>query len=471
MELGDYWSFLRRRWISIVVFAVLGVLVAGVITLLSPKSYTSTAQDFVALTSTSNEANPLAGAQFAAQRVKSYTEIVSSPAVLEPVIAKLGLNTTPAGLAGQVSVVNPPQTVLLLVSAVDASPVRAAEIANAVALQLGNVIEQLETPAGSTTPPVKVTLTKPAVAPSSPSSPRTTLNLAIGLVIGLICGIAWALLRDALDRTVKSVRELDQLSGAPMLGRIVFDKEAQRQRLSALDSTATRSEGYRTLRTNLQFVRVDSPLRVVVVTSPAPGDGKSTVSCNLAIALAQTGKKVCLLEADLRRPRLSEYMGVDGSVGLTDVLANQRTLDQVIQPWGRGLLDIVGPGPVPPNPSELLNSQQMQSVLDQLKERYDIVIVDSSPLLAVADAAIVSRYADGAILVVRYGKSTRDGISHAAEALAQVNDVLLGTVLNAVPMTRHNYNSYGYGYESEAPSSPQPDESAPAPQTPQETLR
>ncbi len=457
MDLGDYLAAVRKRWISVLAITVVVFGLSAVYTFTSSKVYTASTQNFVALTGESADgASPLSGAQFAAQRVKSYTEIVTSPEVLEPVIQELDLPYTSQQLAGKVSATNPPSTVLLIVSANDASAVQAAEIANAVSVQLGRTIEALETPTATSTSPVKVTLTDPATPPGAPSSPQTRINLALGLILGLGLGIAWALLRETLDTTVSTPAEIEELTNAPSLGAVVAIDGKQNRALAALDATSLNSEGYRTIRANLQFVSVDDPIRALVITSPEPGDGKSTLACNLAITIAQSGKTVCLVEADLRRPRITEYLDLDASQGLTDVLSGQRSLDDTLQPWGRGLITLLPPGPIPPNPSELLGSHQMQTVIGDLKSRFDIVILDSSPLLAVSDAAILSSRADGAILVVRHGKTSTEDVGIAVGAFKRVNARLLGTVLNAVPAKRrYGYgDGYGYGQESQEQTSP-----------------
>jgi non-specific protein-tyrosine kinase len=200
----------------------------------------------------------------------------------------------------------------------------------------------------------------------------------------------------------------------------------------------------------LQYVDVDNPPKTVVITSSVPSEGKSTTACNLAIALAQAGSRVLLIEADLRRPKVAEYLGVDGSNGLTDVLIGKTTPENAIVTWQRGLLDFLPAGTIPPNPSELLGSHQMAELLKELGKRYDIILLDAPPLLPVTDAAIMATAADGAILVARSGNTTKEQIRQAADALQQVNARLLGTVLNFAPQRkRRGYGSnydYGYGY-------------------------
>lgn len=472
MGLRGYVLVVRKHWLSIAVFAVLGTAIAALLTLTAPKSYTATAQNFIALSAAPSDSSVLTGAQFAAQRVKSYTEIVSSPDVLQPVIQELALLNSSTSLASKISVTNPPGTVLLLVSAVDGAPERAAAIANAVSIQLGRVIEKLETPTAQSIPPVKVTLTEPAIPPGVPSSPKNRNNILLGFLVGLGLGVAWAFVRNALDNTVKSPNELDEIAQAPSLGAVLFDANAKNQVLSALDTKAVQSEGYRTIRTNLQFVNVDNPVRALVVTSAAPGDGKTTVACNLAIALAQTGQKVCLVESDLRRPRVMEYLQLAAGPGLTEVLAGQLNLENALQSWGRGMLSVLPPGAIPPNPSEILGSHQMAQVVASLKSSFDMVILDTPPLLAVSDASVLASQTDGAVVVVRYGKSSRDSVRNAVGALEQINAKVLGTVLNAVPVKRgggYGYGfGYGYGYVSDSKGKSKntvqaPDESAVAP--------
>lgn len=454
MPLRDYLAVVRRHWIGITIAAIAGAIAAAVLSMSSTPVYTATAQNFVALTSGTSDSDPLNGAQFAAQRVKSYTEIVSSPDVLAPVVAELGLQKTPAALGTTITVTNPPSTVLLLVSATDSNPVMAAEIANAVSVQLGKVIGKLETPNAATVAPVKVTLTDPATPPTSPSAPRTRTNIVLGFIVGLGVGVAYAFGRNAFDNTVKTQSDLDRLVDAPALGAVLFDPNAKHQILSALDSKSAMSEGYRTVRTNLKYINVDDPVSALVITSAAPGEGKSTVACNLAIAAAQADRKVCLVESDLRRPRVTEYLQIPEASGLTEVLAGQIELDDALRDWGHGLLTVLPPGAIPPNPSEILGSLQMAQTISNLKAKFDLVILDTPPLLAVSDAAVLASQTDGAIVVVRHGGTSRDAVSNAVAALNQVNARILGTVLNAVPAKRGYGYGYGYGYDAEKGNQP-----------------
>lgn len=199
------------------------------------------------------------------------------------------------------------------------------------------------------------------------------------------------------------------------------------------DPQSPRAEAFRGLRTNLQFVDVDHPRKVIVVTSPLPGEGKTTVVCNLAIALGAADSRVLVIEADLRRPRVADLLGLERAAGLTTVLAGGVGFEQAVQPWSGGLFDVLTSGQLPPNPSELLASKQMKALLGELRERYDVVLIDSPPLLAVTDAAALAPATEGAVVVCRFRKTTRDQLRNAVEALHAVSARVLGTVFTMVP--------------------------------------
>lgn len=451
MELRDYLRVLSKHWVSIVVITALVTGAVAVYTFLQPRIYTAQAQTFVAIASSSSQGDSFTGANYTMQRISSYIQLIDSPEVLQPVIDELGIDVTVQGLAGQVSATNPIDTVLIDIAVSNQDPQLAATTANAVAVQLGSVIQTLETSISRNIVPVKATLTNPAQPPTSPSSPRTRVFQLLGLLIGLALGVGFAFLKESLDTSVKSPDELAELTGATPLGMIAFDPDAKDNPIVALDQRATRAEAFRTIRTNLQYVDVDNPPQVVAITSAIPTEGKSTTAVNLAITMAQAGKKVVLVETDLRKPKASSYLGIESELGLTDVLAGQATLEQALLPWNRGIITVLPAGHVPPNPSELLASHQFEQVIKSLRDEFDAVIIDATPLLPVTDGAIVAKAADGAVLVVRFGRTTREQIATSVSALDQVGARLLGTALNFVPSGRRGYGykygyKYGYGY-------------------------
>jgi receptor protein-tyrosine kinase len=211
------------------------------------------------------------------------------------------------------------------------------------------------------------------------------------------------------------------------------------------------AEDYRQLRTNLQFVDVDEPPKVIMMASAVPSEGKTTAAINLALALADSGKRVTVLEADLRRPRLTKYLALVEGVGLTNVLAGTATIDDVVQPYLETGLQVIGAGPTPPNPGKVLASSQMATLIDKLRGSNDFVIIDAPPLLPVADSTALATFVDGVLLSVRYGITKKEQLRHAAANLALVRAQLLGLILNIIPATTEVASVYGYGYGYEDP--------------------
>jgi capsular exopolysaccharide synthesis family protein len=449
------WSFvqiLRKRWLVVASFTLLGLLVAGLLSAITPRTYQAEARSFVTITSTGSDANSVyQNSQFAMARVKSYTLLVDNPKVLNGVIDELGLSESPEDLRSQITAQNPPDTAFVNIDAVDRNPRRAAAIANTVAGRLGSEIEKLETPRSGGTSPVKVTVTTPATRPTSPVSPRWPLNLAVGLLGGFAVGVAFAVTREQLDTTIKSGDDLQEVTGMSPLTLIRLDAKSARRPLPVMDSRSPMVESFRTLRTNLKFADVDHPPRQVVVTSALAHEGKSTTAQNLAIALAQSGMRVCLVEADLRRPKVTENLGLEGAVGLTNVVAGEHNLQEVLVPWNRGLVTVLPAGTTPSDPASLLGSHNAQMLLQDLRQSFDFVVIDAPPLLPVSDAAVLAGETDGALLVVRHGHTKQDQVQAAVETLRAVNARLVGSVLTFVPdKRRFGRRKDAYTYASSA---------------------
>jgi receptor protein-tyrosine kinase len=254
-------------------------------------------------------------------------------------------------------------------------------------------------------------------------------------------------LRQSLDTRINSAGDLLSITERPLLGTIGLDSNAKDAPLiTQIASHSPRAEAFRVLRTNLQFVDVDTPSKVFILTSAIPEEGKTSTSINLALSLAQAGVKTLLVEADLRRPRASIRLGLDGAIGVTSILVGKVKFEDAVQATGDTGLDFLASGPVPPNPAELLQSKAMHELLDGLRSTYDVVIIDAPPLLPVTDAALLATHADGAILVVRHGKVTKDQVRLSADRLNQVDARLIGVVMNMVPTKGRGGYGYGYGY-------------------------
>jgi len=448
VELRDYVRVLRKQWRLIVLCVLLAAGAAALATMQTTPLYRSGVTFFVS-TPTDDVSTTFAGGTFSQQRVSSYADIVAGPSTAAAVAEAVpGLRAS--DIVGSVTATVVPDTVLLKVTVTDASPRRAEQIAQGLADSFPGFIAALERPEGGVASPIKVSVVEQPTMANDPVSPRPARNLAIALVLGLLLGVGLAVLRETLDNTVKNPDDARDAAGAATLGAIAYDAQVSKRPLIVSDSPrSVRSEAFRQLRTNLQFVQVDGPLRSLVLTSSVPKEGKSTTACNLAISLAQAGVRVCLLEGDLRRPRVADYLGLEGAVGMTDVLIGRVGLEDALQPWGDGMLEVLPSGPLPPNPSELLSSRGMDELMHALEQRFDLVLVDAPPLLPVTDAAILANLSDGAVMCVRVRSTRKDQLTQAADALRAVDANLLGVTLTMVPTRGPNaYQGYGYGYGS-----------------------
>jgi capsular exopolysaccharide synthesis family protein len=447
LDLQEYMRILRRNWILVTATALLGVLVGGGASILVQPTYTSETQLFVATQSSGSVTELQQGNSFSQARVQSYVKTVASPLVLQPAIDSLGIDATAAELAKRVTASTDLNTVLINIAVSDTSPVQAAAIAQAVADSLIRTVDSLEKPKSGGTSPVSLSVTKPAVAPTAPSGPNTRLNLAIGVVAGLALGAAGALLRSRLDTRIRGEADVRQITDVPVLGGIAFDQDATKKPLlTQAAPQSPRAESFRQLRTNLQFANVSAHAKTVLVTSSIPGEGKSTTATNLAIALAQSGQSVCLVDADLRRPMVNEYLGLDGSVGLTTALLGATDVLELVQSWGEDNLFVLASGMIPPNPSELLGSQEMVRIIERLENSFDSVIIDAPPLIPVTDAAVLAQHVGGVIMVAGAHTVRRQEVDRSLNALELVGAVVLGLVLNRVPSK--GADSYSYSYVS-----------------------
>jgi len=443
VELADYLRILRKRWLVIVVLTLVGIAASATATLLMTPQYRATTQVFVYVPNSGTVGELAQGGSFAQNQVRSYAEAVSTPRVLDDVVASLGLDETAEELGESVTAEAPLNTVNIEIAVVRDSPTEAADIANATTSSFEAVIDDI------TAGQVSVSVLREASVPREPISPNTNLNLALGLLIGLAVGIGLAVLMEVLDTRIRGQRDVEALTPAPIIGGIAYDPSAIKRPLIVQDDPhSPRAEAFRTLRTNLQFLDIEPGARSFVITSSVPAEGKSTTSANLAIALADSGARVVIIDGDLRRPKLAEYMGLEGAVGLTDVLIQRASLGDVLQPWGRRGLTVLPAGSVPPNPSELLGSRAMQSLVHALEQEFDVVLIDMPPLLPVTDAALVSKMTKGALVVAAAGKTDRRELEGALAALENVGARVSGIIITMLPTKgpdAYGYGRYGYG--------------------------
>lgn len=449
MALREYALILRKYWVLVVVSALLGIIAGAAASLLITPQYQSRTQLYVSVRSDGGTLDMVQGATYSRQVVNSYVAVVSSSVVLDPVVEELQLEMSGAELAEYVSASSPADSALINITAISPSAEQSAQIANAVGASFQNVVQtqlEPETPTGS---PVSLTTTQTALVPDSPVSPNVPVNLVLGLLAGLAVGFGIAVLRSLLDRRIYSREDIEQITDKPILGSIVDNANVNDNRFVVQSQpNSPQAESFRALRTNLQFLSAGENGQVYAVTSSKPGEGKSTATLNLALALAQTGAKVAAIEGDLRIPVFAKYLGIEGGAGLTDVLIGRADVDDVLQRWGRNHFYALPAGRIPPNPSELLGSANMARVVDELRERFDYVIVDAPPVLAVTDAAVLGKIASGLLVVVASGSTSKQELEGALNSLDTAGVNIHGIVATRIPPKKSGRNDYGYGVYS-----------------------
>jgi len=450
VELRDYLRIARRRWLLILGSVIATVAVAALVTSQTTPQYASTARVFIS-TTPSNSSDAYQGGLFSEQRVTSYADVISGLELSQRVIDRLQLDMSAGALAEKINAAVVPDTVVLKITVTDPSPIQAQRINDGVVEQLKDFVGELETPPGGNVPLLKATVVDSPRLPDSPVSPQPVRNIGLALVLGLLLGFGLAVLREILDVTVKRIEDVPALAETPLLCALAFDNDVQaRPLITALPSHAPRAEAFRVLRTNLSFIDVDQASKAFVVTSSVPNEGKSTTAINAAIAMASAGQRVLLIDGDLRRPQVANLLSLEPAVGLTTVLVGMGEFDDSIQKHAPSGLDVLSAGRLPPNPAELLQSNAMRELLATARSRYDVTIIDGPPLLPVTDAAVMASQTDGAVLVVRHGRTTKDQLNGAVQRLLSVGSAPLGVIFNMIPIgrsSRYGYgDGYGYGY-------------------------
>ena len=455
MNLGAVLDTLRRRWRAIAACALIAVTVAAVFTLRQTSMYESTVRLFVSTPSTTN-AQTYQDSLFSQERAATYADIAGSRRVAQKVVEDLDLTMSPALLQSRISSEVVPDTVLLLVNVQDPDPEEAKRLANATGAALISVVDGLESKGGQSS--VRVLSTGSATLPASPVTPNLYRNLAAALILGLLLGAGFALLREATDTRVRRVGDVATALDAPVIGSVEYDSSVRRHPLvSSADATPSRVEAFRLLRTNVECLGLDKGSNRLVVSSCLPDEGKTITAVNLAISLAEDGRSVVLVEADLRQPKVAGYLDLVPTVGLTTVLTGMADLDDALQPWGQHGLQILTCGVIPSNPTELLNTVAMQHLLRRLSHRFDLVLLVAPALLPFSDATVLSTQCDGVLAVVKHGSTTLDELATARERLARVDRRLLGSVFNMVPkkvgMTSYGVDRQVHGIPSTASES------------------
>lgn len=439
---------LRRQWLLILACAVLGAVGTFAYSFTLTPMYRSATSLYFTL-NFGNSASDLAqGSTYTSNQMISFGMLATSPVVLDQVVEDLGLDLTSQDLASLVSVSTPRNSVVMEISVESSDPARAAAIANSVARHTKAIVEEYAPQQESGHSTVTVRTIQFAVPPNTQFAPNKRLNAAMGLLIGLFAGGLLAFARTALDSRVRNESALEIASGATFLGSLRRREQSVGKEAVVLqEPTSQAAEDYRKVRTNLRFATLSKHPLALVVSSAVPGEGKSTVSINLATALAESGQSVLLMDADLRRPQIANYAHMDGALGLTDVLVEETSLADAVAPLGSSGVDILPAGSLAPNPGELLSSPQMASIIQEGLTRYDVVILDSAPVLAVPDALALTQMCDGMMVVSRAGKTLKKDVQRALTSIRGAGGVVFGTVLNGVKVARRRkMDTYTYGY-------------------------
>jgi receptor protein-tyrosine kinase len=436
LTVQDLTRILRTGWKTICGTTAVIVLLALAYVLLQTPQYQAATTLFVSSTAGGSATETNDGNIFAQRQVLSYVTLLKGDVVAQRTIDKLNLNMSAAELQQKVTATAPADTVLIDVAVLDASPAKARDIVNTLSDEFAVMAAGLSTPDVGARPAARVIVQQRAGLPVVPVSPKKARNLAIAIALGVLLGIVAAIARDRIDDRIKTAEAIERATGVGLVGDIPLDPQRRKQPAIAFGSDQSRiAEAFRELRINVKFLEVGDGPRVLVIASAMPNEGRTTTALNLALALAQAGHEVVLVDGDLRRPHVASYLDIDQQVGLSTVLSGRSSLDEALIATRFPRLTVLGSGAVPENPAELLESQAAKDVVRELGERFDYVIVDSPPTL-VTDASIWAANAQGVLLIARFGQTKRKQLTHAADVLSRAGAPLLGAVVTMTPTKR-----------------------------------
>ncbi|MGK2868820.1 MAG: polysaccharide biosynthesis tyrosine autokinase [Mycobacterium sp.] len=415
--------------------ALVGAVLGLVGSLVATPQYEARAQIYVSTTGGAPVSNASYQETAASQAMAlSLVQLLHSPAVLERVIDTLQLDTSVADVEAKMEATVEPETVLIDLGVTDSSPAMAREIANASAFEFADFVDELQIKTSPSTPKPKVTLVGPAVIPTVPVSPNATRNVGLGAIAGFVVGLALANLRGRFIHSVRDPETLESITGRPPLGAVPMTKPRGKDPFTSVTGDAAAMECFREIRTNLAHALEGSASRVVTVTSAELKEGKTTVACGLGAALADAGHRVLVVDADLRWPGLTEALRMAEEVGLAEVLDGGYEPGDAIRALPDLQVDFLPAGRITLQPSELLGSSAAEKLLQQLGEAYDYVILCTPAVLAYTDAAVVSRYSDGVVLVARFAEVEAGDLHSAVTRLVKIDAPVLGAVFTDAPV-------------------------------------
>lgn len=420
-----------KFWWVVVLGAIIGAVGSFGYASMQTPLYKSTVSLHFALDQGSSAVDLNQGSVYTQGQMLSFAQLVEGSRVLDPVIEELGLDVSSQQLARRLEVSVPQDTVTMHITATDVSPEGAADIATAAGESLIDEVQDVapRNPEGGST--ITAVIYDDAVPPAFQSSPDKSRDAGIGGVFGGTIAMAAALLFALLDTRIRSEEALAKVSDHPVLGKIESSSLLAGRSIAILKKPLSHAaEDTLRIRSALRYATVTSTVKVLLVTACSPGEGKSTVSANLAAALAANKDSVLLIDGDLRRPRVHEFAGIDGTIGLTDVLLEELHVDVAIHNIQGTTIDVLPAGKIPPNPAEMLTSQRMADLIGTISERYNYVVIDTPPILSVADVNLLIPLADGVVVTVDARRTRHAHLVKSMKTLEAGGARILGTVLN-----------------------------------------
>jgi polysaccharide biosynthesis transport protein len=432
MELRSYIDMLkRRRWIiAATVLAAIVIAAIGVLRMRPDYSATSTLR----ITPRSGTTIDYGALEYSVRLKNTYAELAVSGPTMQAVQDRTGITTPYEQLRSSISVEFPANNELMSIVAKADDANSAAAIANAVS---AIIIE--ESQSTRTGRQFNVELVAPAVPPLRPDVAGSLLVVVFGAAAALVAGLGLALVMENLDTKLHTTAQIENITRLPILAQVPTIRSGQHARL--YNGTSVEGEIFRLLRTNIAVGSRDKQMKLLMVTSAEPGEGKSMITSNLAYSMGQLKQKVLIIDGDMRLPNVHLIFGIRNDVGLSSVLRKEATLEQAVQFLPDQNVHVLTSGPTPSNPADLLSSAEMTALLEKLTEQYDIVLLDTPAFLAVADSTILATLADGVVLVVRYAKSERDSVRTAQTQLEGAGADLIGVVANGAEL-KQSYRYY-----------------------------
>lgn len=458
MDIHEYLGVLRRGWALVVLGLLVGIAGGFAASAIQPRTYVATSREILTNSeATGDLTQSLQASNLAEGRIASYVVVATSGLVLQPVIDELKLDMTVQELASHLTVVAPPSTLIVEITATASTPELAKSIANTVSSVFSDVVEnQIENatspavgatagsadgatdatgePTAAPTAPVRIVNIEHASLPTAPALSNAALLLAVGGILGLALGLVGASLRESLDRRIRSRKDVAAVTELPVLGQIRPDRGVKASPIVMRTSSQSAiAESFRALRASVEHVRSRDDVSTFVVTAIAPRQGASLVAANLALAIADTSTTVVVVDANLQAPHQAAILEVGTGPGLTDLLTTGTGLDEVITAGPGENIWVVPIGSRRPSSADLLATSRMRALITQLQGRFDVVIIDTAAISSATDAAVLGSFGAATLLVVAEGTATRPGLAEALAALAAGGSIPAGIVLNQIP--------------------------------------